>query len=107
MTEWNQNSNVTVCHTCEGAGVVPSFRPATIDDPYPEVTCPDCDGEHSPKCEVCGFDQALLGYDCLACDTVAALFETELARLDLTAFAAALEVARGRALAEYKQEQTA
>jgi hypothetical protein len=67
---WNYYSVVDCCPTCEGAGVVHAHRPATINDPYPENACPDCDGEHEPECEVCGSHTIVPGYDCLVCATV-------------------------------------
>lgn len=61
-----------------------------------------CDGRrcnHITECAVCGFDQVLPGFDCLACETVGALFPADLARFDAAKFAAAVAVARDAALA--------
>jgi len=98
---WNWASHVTVCDTCEGQGRIHATRRATINDPYPEDDCPDCDGEHEPACEVCGYNLPVKGYDCLACDTVASLYESQLKAFDVGPFAEALAVARDLALAEY------
>ena len=62
-----------------------------------------CDGRrcsHITECAVCGFDQVLPGFDCLACETVGHLFPADLARFDVAKFAAAVAVARDAALAE-------
>lgn len=92
-TRWNYNSVVTFCTECNGAGVVRAHRAATINDPYPECEC-DCGlGEHEPVCEVCGFNQPITGYDCLVCDTVSSLVESDLRKLDANAFVAAFKVA--------------
>ena len=90
---WNYTSGVYVCDACEGTGVVHAFRRATIDDPYPERPCECGQGEHEPECPVCGFDQVVQGYDCLACDTVASMHPGELARFDADAFATAIRIA--------------
>lgn len=74
---WNWDSEVRVCGTCDGMGVVPSHRRPSVDDPYPEDPCPDCDGEHLPECQVCGFEHEVKGYDCFVCDMVAALSDGE------------------------------
>lgn len=101
MAKWNNKSWVRSCPECNGAGVVASRRIPTINDPYPERTC-DCGlGEHIAECEVCGFTQDIPGYDCLACETIAALHRADLERLDVAEFAKALTVARQLALAEY------
>lgn len=102
---WNYNSEVRVCETCNGLGVIahPTRRP-TIDDPYPESPCPDCEGEHGPECEVCGFGQDVLGFDCLACDTIASLRDGDFAALNDAAFAAAIMRAAAQ---RRKQEQPA
>lgn len=100
--KWNWASHVTVCDTCEGTGTIHALRRPSIIDPYPEDDCPDCDGEHEPVCEVCGYNQVTAGYDCLACDTVSAVYENKLASLDIEALAAAMKVARQLALADYE-----
>lgn len=91
---WNQNSVVKVCDECEGAGVVAStHRRPTIDDPYPEIPCEYGCSEHLPECAVCGFDQEIDGYDCLACATVESLYDKDFAVFDADKFAAAIKVA--------------
>lgn len=100
---WNYFSGVTCCETCEGDGMVASLRRPTVDDPYPEQVCPDCDGPHPEECPVCGFNQSISGYDCLACETAAAMFPDSLADFDVDAFAAALKVAVGLALADARK----
>lgn len=97
---WNYTSQVAVCGACEGTGKVASHRRPTIDDPYPETDC-DCGlGEHEPECQVCGYNMPVQGYDCLACDTVAGLYESELKAFDAAAFAAAVAVAVEKAKAD-------
>lgn len=67
-SKWNHDSGVTCCDVCQGAGVVPAARRATVNDPYPESPC-ECErGPHEPECPVCGFGIALPGYDCFVCD---------------------------------------
>lgn len=97
---WNKRSGVTACPTCEGHGRVAAFRLPTVNDPYPEMFCPDCDGEADAECPVCGFTQEVRGYDCLACDTVASLTDSELAAFDAEGFAAALKIAVEKARAD-------
>jgi len=87
---WNYHSHVTVCSECDGAGVVHANRRATINDPYPETVCQSCDGPHEPECPVCGYGLKVQGYDCLACDTAASLYESELIAFDADSFAQAL-----------------
>lgn len=96
---WNKRSGVTACDTCDGAGRIASFRRPSVNDPYPEQPCPDCVGEHAAECPVCGFDQVVKGYDCLACDTAASLTDGELAAFDAEGFAAALKIAVEKARA--------
>lgn len=67
---WNYLSGVMVCETCNGAGTVHAHRTATVNDPYPEAACPDCTGEHTPECTVCGCNIVVPGYDCIACQMV-------------------------------------
>lgn len=67
---WDYNSGVHSCATCNGLGVVASQTRATTWDPYPEVACPDCDGEHEAACDVCGSTIEAKGYDCLICALV-------------------------------------
>lgn len=97
---WNHFSHVTCCTECNGAGVVAANRRATINDPYPESPCECGMGPHEPECVVCGYDLQVAGYDCLACDTVAALTASELARFDADGFAKAVKLAAELALAE-------
>jgi len=66
---WNHESGVFTCGTCDGLQVVASQRRGTVDDPCPEVRCPDCIGV-PVECQVCGNDLDVTGYDCLVCDTV-------------------------------------
>lgn len=104
MHPWNYHSNVTVCSECDGAGRVHATRRATIDDPYPESPCQSCEGPHDPECSVCGFNQQVHGYDCLACDTVASLYESELRAFNADDFAAALKQAVGKAISAARRE---
>lgn len=87
---WNYRSVVTTCPTCEGTGTVASHRRPTVDDPYPETPCDNCDGEHEPECEVCGFGLEVSGYDCLACDTIASLTDKDFAKLNDSELAGAI-----------------
>ena len=88
---WNHASEVRVCATCEGLGVIhdSTVRPSTWN-PYPQRDCPDCDGEHEPCCLVCGFGQVVAGYDCAACDTIASLTDKDFAKLNDAALSAAI-----------------
>lgn len=80
---WNYYSVVSACNTCEGVGRIASHRRPTINDPYPDTTCPDCDGAvRLPECEVCGYGLEVSGYDCLACDTIASLTDKDFAKLN-------------------------
>ena len=99
-TRWNDGSRVTVCPDCQGAGVVWSPRPATIDDPYPEMACDNCDGPNGPECEVCGYTTEVQGYDCFACDTVNNIPEAQLASFDIDELAAAMREALDAATEE-------
>lgn len=92
--KWDRDSDVTACPSCKGTGWVAASRRPTIDDPYPESPCPDCDGPQKPSCPVCGYDLEVAGYDCLACETIAALPKAVFDTFDLSAFAVAL----GRAM---------
>lgn len=101
--KWNWASQVTVCEACEGTGKLAAYRQPTINDPYPERPC-DCGlGEHEPACEVCGYNLPVAGYDCLACDTVASLYATDLAKFDAERFTAAIKVAMAAAMADAQQ----
>lgn len=100
MHNWNRFSHVTTCPDCLGAGVVHAYRRATINDPYPESPCECGLGEHEPECAVCGYNLEVKGYDCLACDTVASLNGSALARFDAEAFTKALTVAMAAASRE-------
>lgn len=87
---WNWHSAVTVCTECNGHGTVRSHRQPTVSDPYPETAC-DCGlGEHEPECAVCGYNLPITGFDCLACETVALLSDSELGRFNPDAFAEAI-----------------
>lgn len=68
---WDQHSGVHSCATCNGLGTVAASRRPSTWDPYPEVACPDCDGEyHEAACDVCGSTIEAKGYDCLICAMV-------------------------------------
>ena len=66
---WDYHSGVHSCATCDGTGVVEAARRPTVDDPYPENPCPDCDGLEA-ACDVCGSTIEVKGYDCLICALV-------------------------------------
>lgn len=87
---WNYYSEVRCCETCNGIGLIPSSCRPTVDDPYPEQPCPDCEGAAVPECEVCGFTQQINGFDCLACETAYNMSDREAAAFDVKAFAEAL-----------------
>lgn len=97
---WNKHSEVTTCPDCNGAGVVPAHRRATVNDPYPEQPCECGLGEHAPECSVCGFGQIIRGFDCYACQTVDGLSADDLEAFDADAFAAAVKVAVEKAKAD-------
>lgn len=97
---WNWASGVTCCSTCYGAGVIADDgRKRTINDPYPEIACPDCDGEHLPECEVCGCEVIVPGYDCIACYVAEELPAAHLNDADIDVLAKAIKSAAGARLA--------
>jgi hypothetical protein len=89
-----------MCGTCDGHGEVASDRAAHASDPFPTEQCPDCDGPHGPKCEVCGYNLQVAGFDCLVCDTVSHLHRHELTELDPDAFVNAMRHALSAALGD-------
>lgn len=93
---WDYNSGVHSCGTCNGLGTVEAFRRATVDDPYPENPCPDCDG-YEAACDVCGSTIEAKGYDCLICAMVNDFPADALGRGDEVA--AAIKAAMGARLA--------
>jgi len=100
---WDYNSDVSVCPDCEGTGEAPSWRQATVNDPYPTDPCKCGRGEHEPECPVCGYNLPVSGFDCLACATVGAMLPATLKQFDAEAFKWAVEVARDKSLAEWVQ----
>ena len=84
---WDYHSGVYSCATCNGLGAIASHRRPTVDDPYPESPCPDCDGEHEAACDVCGSTIEAKGYDCLICALVNDLPADALGRGDEVAIA--------------------
>jgi DnaJ-class molecular chaperone len=88
---WDYHSGVYHCETCEGTGVIASCRRATIDDPYPEDDCNDCEGVGHGDCKVCGFAYAMMGYDCFVCATVEELPRSAMPNEVSKAVALALE----------------
>ena len=87
---WNHESGVTCCDECNGAGVVPAARRATVSDPYPEIPC-ECErGPHEPECPVCGFGIEVGGFDCLVCDLVLELPDSALTEKQAQAIGAAV-----------------
>lgn len=104
MPTWNYHSHVKVCPDCNGVGEVASHHRPSINDPYPSQPCENCDGPHEPECSVCGFNQQVAGYDCLACDTAASLHTHELRAFDAAAFTDALTVAIGKALVSVERK---
>lgn len=96
LNAWCRQSGVGHCETCDDTGIVASHRRPTIDDPYPEAPCDDCDGDDT-SCKVCGNPVYVSGFDCLACDTVLNLsgdqLDTETAEELGKAITAAIEAA--------------
>lgn len=92
---WNRFSGVASCPECEGTGF--GSNGLSEPNPFPARSCTEgsADGYHGPECPVCGFRQIVRGYDCLACDTVAALDDEACAALSEAWLYAAL----GNALA--------
>lgn len=94
---WNYHSGIHSCATCDGLGTVASMRRPTVDDPYPESPCPDCDGEyHEAECKVCGSTLEVAGYDCIVCQSVAELPKDALLAVD--AIVSAFRTAMGARL---------
>lgn len=77
LNAWCRQSGVSHCETCDDTGVVASHRRPTMDDPYPEEPCDNCDGDDT-SCKVCGNTVYVSGFDCLACDTVLNLSSDQL-----------------------------
>ena len=77
LNAWHNKSGIGHCTTCDGIGYVASQRQATMNDPYPEVECPDCFGMDQ-ACEVCGNTVHVKGFDCLVCDMVLELPASQL-----------------------------
>lgn len=101
---WNSESVVTCCPTCDGHGRVASFRRASINDPYPDDVCQDCDGTpNEPECVVCGFNQQIAGADCLVCETIAMLHPHELKAFDADKFAEAIKHAHAAAMVDLRR----
>lgn len=68
-------TGVTICPICEGQGTVPNSTTCwhpNDPDCWP-VECTNCDGVGHFACEACGFDTAVSGYDCWACESAADL----------------------------------
>ncbi|MGE8143081.1 hypothetical protein ACQKOE_13985 [Novosphingobium sp. NPDC080210] len=55
------------------------------------------------ECPVCGFGQSIKGADCLACETVALLFDDELAAFNPAKFAEAIKAAHAAALSDQRR----
>lgn len=104
MRPWNYYSAVPHCETCDGTGLVASYRLATIYDPYPEMPCEDCEGPNAHNCPVCGFGQYIEGCDCLACETVALMGQSDLADFSPEEFIAAIKVAMTKSQADTKRK---
>lgn len=104
QSTWYKRSGVTDCMTCEGHGSRANRPWLNNGDPdcWP-VECEDCEGQGQFACDVCGFDQQVSGYDCLACETVQSLTDTDLLAIDAEAFAAAFANALAIARADVAQ----
>ena len=98
--KWNYHSAVTPCATCEGTGEVWNGKGNGGNDPDSfNVDCPNC-GDPTPgvfACKVCGFQHVVPGYDCLACETVAAIPVADLHNLPTHHLTRAIEEALGAA----------
>lgn len=103
---WDYHSGVHSCATCNGLGVIEAARRPTVDDPYPESPCPDCDGDYrEAECDVCGSMLEVTGYDCFVCATVVEIPASALTEHD--ALAAALNAAMQARLAAQLTAQVA
>lgn len=103
--EWYRRSGVTECQECDGHGMIarrPYLHPNDPDNWNED--CDDCDGEGNSACETCGFDQLIVGYDCVVCETVYALTEAERAALDVGKLAEAFTRCLNAAQAEHRVE---
>ena len=99
---WDYHSGVTACETCDGHGTIAATRRATVNDPYPERPCPDCDGEHFPACPVCGNEVEAKGFDCIVCQTVAEMTPAQMRAVNPADLAEAFAAAISAALDERK-----
>lgn len=97
---WYHESGVVACPTCDGRGEVASHKRPSTGDPYPTKRCEDCHGPHSPECPVCGFDQVVSGWDCLACDIVRGMTAEELENFSVVSFSVSLRTALQEAQAD-------
>lgn len=90
--KWNHDSHAHYpCGGCEGHGEVWNGRGRGGNDPDSwNAPCPDCRGAGHFPCHVCGFDQVIPGFDCMACETIGHLYPGDLQRFDPAAFAKAV-----------------
>ena len=59
------------CNECDGHGRVWDGKGKGGNDPDSgDVECPDCEGEGTWPCDICGCEVAVAGYDCVVCDTL-------------------------------------
>ena len=103
---WHYHSGVTCCGTCNGHGMVASHHRPTINDPYPEKPCPDCDGREAyPACPVCRCDVEAKGFDCIVCETVKDLTPAQMNAVNPADLADAFAQAIATALSSYAIER--
>jgi DnaJ-class molecular chaperone len=104
MAHWFKNSGVLDCPECEGHGSRANRPWLNTGDPDCWlVVCQECEGQGHFACDVCGFDQQISGYDCLACGTLQGLSDMDILTLDGEAFAAAFTKALAIARADVAQ----
>lgn len=95
-----KDSGVTDCQTCDGTGSVSNGRGLGGNDPDSwSVECEDCEGVGHFACEVCGFNQRVTGFDCLACDALVGVLVADLQKIDKSALCTAMGHAFDAALA--------
>jgi len=62
------------CNECDGHGRVWDGKGKGGNDPDSgDVECPDCEGEGTWPCDICGCEVTVAGYDCIVCATAADL----------------------------------
>lgn len=73
---WDRHSGVLGCEVCDGTGLV--------ECGHYRIDCDECGGEGHLPCAVCGYGTQLTGFDCIVCETVAAITDEDLPRVEFS-----------------------